>query len=136
MKRNNNGLENLGLIGFILSIVFLCITLVIIGKHKTECPNPEDHERVDAAIELNTAYAYLLHRVWIDEPLYVENVLRQTDEFRTLDSLKQGDHEDVFFFWSEYDSLNYRSAKETDLLVDSLLDDYVGRHLYIPDYDD
>lgn len=98
--------------------------------------SPEDLEDDnDTQIELINAYSDLLHRVWIDEPLYVERVLKYTDEFETLDSLKEGDHEDTFLFWSEYDSLNYVSAKETDLLLDSLLGDYVDKHLYIPEYE-
>ena len=55
------------------------------------------------------AYAAVLHRVWIDNPSYVEDVLSESDEFVYLDSIRCHDHEDTFFFWSEQDSLDYEN---------------------------
>lgn len=56
--------------------------------------------------EVCEGYAQLLHRIWIDEPVYVEEALMESDEFWTLDSLME-DWGDIFEYWSDEDSVLY-----------------------------
>lgn len=66
------------------------------------------------AVEQTTAHglhAHLLHRIWIDNPEYVEDVLSQTPEFCELEEFLEGDFEDTFCFWTEEDSLRYYQNK-------------------------
>lgn len=53
------------------------------------------------------AYNHLLHRVWLDNPTYVEEVLTESDEFYTLDDMMGGQWEDTFQFYNEEDSITY-----------------------------
>lgn len=53
------------------------------------------------------AYNNLLHRVWLDNPTYVEEVLIESDEFCTLDDILGGNWEDTFQFYNEEDSISY-----------------------------
>ena len=53
------------------------------------------------------AYNHLLHRVWLDNPTYVEEVLTESDEFCTLDDMMGGNWEDTFQFYNEEDSITY-----------------------------
>lgn len=53
------------------------------------------------------SYGDLLHRIWIDRPGYVEDVLWDTPEFERIDSIYEKNWEDVFEFWSEQDSIDY-----------------------------
>ena len=60
------------------------------------------------------AYVRVLHRVWVDNPSYVEDVLFETDEFIHLG--------DVFTFWCDKDSIAYhknieRQQIEADLYL-------------------
>lgn len=59
------------------------------------------------------AYVSVLHRIWIDNPRYVEDHLVSTKEFRNLDSISNNG--DIFAFWSEEDSLAYyRHMRESE----------------------
>ena len=53
------------------------------------------------------AYNHLLHRIWLDNPTYVEEVLTESDEFCTLDDIMGGQWEDTFQFYNEEDSITY-----------------------------
>lgn len=72
---------------------------------KANIPEKELVAHPDA--QIIRAYAAILHRIWIDKPSYVEDVLVETDEFLELDELLSGDWEDTFEFWSKQDSLEY-----------------------------
>lgn len=45
----------------------------------------------------------------MDRPDYVENILAESEEFKTLDSLLHGDWDDVFYFYNQQDSIDYYS---------------------------
>ena len=45
----------------------------------------------------------------MDRPDYVENILAESEEFMTLDSLLHGDWDDVFYFYNQQDSIAYYS---------------------------
>jgi hypothetical protein len=53
------------------------------------------------------AYNSLLHRIWIDKPNYVEDVLCETDEWIVLDKAVDGDFQHAFEFESKEDSVAY-----------------------------
>ena len=53
------------------------------------------------------AYGDLLHRMWIDNPKYVEDYVQSTVEYNNLDILFNGNWGDTYSFWSYYDSLEY-----------------------------
>lgn len=74
--------------------------------------------------EVNKAYGDLIHRIWIDKPDYIEDVLCETDEFVVLDSLLGGHKywNDVFKFRNSQDSLDY----ELNRLYDKFVPDHVA----------
>lgn len=53
------------------------------------------------------AYNHVLHRIWIDRPNYVEDVLVEMDEFCELEEALDGDFGDTFEFYSAEDSIAY-----------------------------
>ena len=101
----------------ILCTIILMIAAYFAGKgmglHQSQVPI-EVFERARMQTEIHGAYAEVMHRVWIDNPTYVEDVLFETDEFMYLDSLVNGDHEDTFLFWSEQDSVQYEASAERE----------------------
>lgn len=54
--------------------------------------------------QLLALHSRVLHKVWIDKPAYVKDVLWESDEFLELDSVSKGDFGDIFTFknYSEY----------------------------------
>lgn len=60
--------------------------------------------------ELAASSNDILHCVWLDNPSYVEDVLNEYDEFIYADSLRNGDWEDTFEFWSKEDSIRYYAS--------------------------
>lgn len=95
-------------------VLFFCMHMCASCVYKT--PEQKEVEKLEAQIaqmrEVHAAYAAVLHRAWIDMPPYVEDVLWETEEYLTLDSLLDGDFEDTFFFWSPQDSLDYEQSWE------------------------
>lgn len=71
------------------------------GIPETELRKQQNSQRI-----IN-AYSNLLHRIWIDKPSYVEDVLWETDEMLELDELLNGDWNHTFEFWSTQDSIEY-----------------------------
>lgn len=76
-------------------------------------------ERARVQTEIAGAYSKLLHTIWIDNPDYVENILWETDEFNKLDSLLEGDWEDMWFLWSDEDSIKYYKNISKDEIEES-----------------
>lgn len=54
-----------------------------------------------------SAYNNVIHRIWIDNPNYVEDVLQETDEFQELNTLLENKWEDTFLFHCVEDSTEY-----------------------------
>lgn len=71
-------------------------------------------ERANVQSYINACHAQLLHRIWLDNPTYVEDVLSETDEWQGYLEAIDGDTEDIFLFWSDEDSLDYNLAKEIE----------------------
>lgn len=102
---------------FTLAIV-LCILVAILGLHhinvvsiRAQEKKEFDSIRVEYVnrIQIQHAYENVLHRVWIDRPAYVEDVLWETDEFLRLDSLLDGNWGYVFTLCGPIDSIDYET---------------------------
>lgn len=65
-------------------------------------------EEIATLQEMHDAYKGILHRVWIDNPEYFEDVLIESDEWCSLMDIMHHDTEDLFEFWDEDDSLDYK----------------------------
>ena len=100
-------------------ILIICIALLFLvafiscnGNSSANANIPEDTEYMRELRwydETLRAYNHLLHRVWIDRPNYVEDVLTECDEFIELDSLLNGHWGDTFEFYNRYDSVCYHN---------------------------
>ena len=103
---------------WILLATLFCLG-VIFCSSCTSCRNtvhavPQDKEAIMALEYKNQLYGdmlrsynHLLHRIWLDNPTYVEEVLTESDEFCELDGLLGGQWEDTFQFYNEEDSITY-----------------------------
>lgn len=79
----------------------------------------ESNSQVYTKTEINNCYSALLHRIWIDHPSYVEDVLSSTDEYKRLSFILDGDFEDIFDFWNTGDSIDYHWNKEIEEMYSS-----------------
>lgn len=103
---------------FICAILFFCMHACVSYVNKAS----QQEQELKHLREMREAYDCILHRVWIDMPCYTEDVLWETEEFFTLDSLIDGDFEDTFDFWSIQDSIDYEqswneSIGKTDVIM-------------------
>ena len=112
------------------NIIKICITWIIVAalfcicvacfSSCTSCRNtayavPQQEKEAIMALEYKNklygdmlrAYNHLLHRVWLDNPTYVEEVLTESDEFCELDDMMGGEWEDTFQFYNKEDSITY-----------------------------
>lgn len=71
-------------------------------------------ERANVQSYINACHAQLLHRIWLENPTYVEDILSESDEWQEYLEAINGDTEDIFFFWSDEDSIQYNLAKEIE----------------------
>ncbi len=87
----------------------LCLTHEL-GLWGSDTSTLDTKEECAQRTQIQGAYSKLLHRIWVDKPSYVEDVLVETNEFIELNSLV-GDEgiKYVFSFWSEQDSIDYHS---------------------------
>ena len=98
---------------FIIGVIALMLSALLFGAvynpSRKESPvNNESQEQQN----LMRAFKDLIHRVYMDRPNYVENILVRSGEFKTLDSLMDGDWYDVFYFYNQQDSIDYYSHLE------------------------
>ena len=104
----------IGFLGFIVMCIIVFLSAICSGctnnvkavAQQTEKPVSYKY-KYDKLEEITRAYNHLLHRIWVDKPVYVEDVLTETDEFCILDSLLNGEWADTFDFYNEEDSLAY-----------------------------
>lgn len=107
-------------IGVLISFVFSC------KANTTNLPENEQsfkqqYWQNNSAMltEIIHAYAGVLHRVWIDHPSYVEDVLSETDEYINLDQfLDEEMYKEIFSFKTEKDSIYYQINYEQELYND------------------
>jgi len=93
------------LVFFVLFVASLQIASCSTQTANAAVPETELKGNHDARII--KAYSNLLHRIWLDKPSYVEDVLWEYDEMLELDELLQGDWDKTFEFWSAQDSIEY-----------------------------
>jgi len=95
-----------------LAITLVALTAIAIGQ----CAKFSQLEKINSnALETqlenknNIIYAYnaLLHRIWVDNPNYVEDVLVECDEWVSLDQLVDGDFKGAFELETKADSIAY-----------------------------
>lgn len=99
--------DYLKMIAVLLVFFTLFITAVCLTSCSTQAANaaiPETELKNNRVIN---AYSALLHRIWIDKPSYVEDVLWECDEMLELNELLNGEWENTFEFWNKQDSIEY-----------------------------
>lgn len=96
----------------VFSILLVCLMIITVRQC---CKSVQYEQTVSRAFETqlesknNIIYAYnqLLHRIWIDNPVYFEDVLVECDEWVSLDQLVDGDFYGAFELETESDSITY-----------------------------
>lgn len=86
------------------------LTAACVGRQSASANIPEKGVYLRSSEDYNKiidAYSNVLHRVWIDRPSYVEDVLWETDEILVLEMLLGGDWDMTFEFHDEQDSIDY-----------------------------
>ena len=102
------GVENMLYLLFMVSVLAACVLVgVVIGNKPKMSATNIALEQLERKENIIYAYNSLLHKVWIDNPNYVENVLTETDEFVSLANLLNGDFQHAFELDSEEDSIQY-----------------------------
>jgi hypothetical protein len=103
----------------LLLIAVLSIGFIMLLGHEVKLWGPVDdpgvvylqdydcNQRAQYLDKVCKGYTSLVHRIWVDNPSYVEDVLSETDEFVELDSLMYNDWVNTFEFWSNEDSIAY-----------------------------
>lgn len=96
-----------------LAIALVGLTAIALGQ----CMKFSQIERTNYSNTLETqlenknniiyAYNQLLHRIWVDNPNYVEDVLVECDEWVSLDQLVDGDFYGAFELETKEDSIAY-----------------------------
>lgn len=108
-KQKENYLKTLA-----LAIVFMCAVVLLFimctARTTVSANIPEKGVYLRSSEDYNkiiNAYSNVLHRVWIDRPSYVEDVLWETDEILVLEALLGGDWDMTFEFHNKQDSVDY-----------------------------
>lgn len=108
-KQKPNGCGTIVVAMIFMLLIAIAIALVSCSTQAANAAVPEKELKVDSVHDAKVinAYSALLHRIWIDKPSYVEDVLNEYDEFLELDELLGGDWNHTFEFWSKQDSIEY-----------------------------
>lgn len=109
MKTKPNGCGTIVVAMIFVILIAIAIALVSCSTQAANAAIPEKELKVDSVHDAKVinAYSALLHRIWLDKPSYVEDVLNEYDEFLELDELLDGDWNHTFEFWSKQDSIEY-----------------------------
>lgn len=109
MEKKSNGCGTIVVAMIFMLLIAITIALVSCSTQAANAAIPEKELKVDSVrdAKIINAYSNLLHRIWIDKPSYVEDVLNEYDEFLELDELLDGDWNHTFEFWSKQDSIEY-----------------------------
>lgn len=100
------------------SIIILCAIAAIVDLHYVSRASVHAQEKAEFdsirveyvnKIQIQHAYERVMHKIWIDRPAYVEDVLWETDEFLRLDSLLDGNWGYVFTLCGPIDSIDYET---------------------------
>lgn len=85
--------------------------------------------------DLDKACKKLIHRIWLDNPVYVEDILWETDEMLELDHLLGGNWGNTFDLQTEQDTISYsrNCLKEPDELPSKAKHDKLPNQMkYLP----
>lgn len=91
------------------AILMVAFALFVIGVVKSEQLRLETKEESRQKTEIIACYGDVLHRIWLDKPSYVEDALMDSEEWIRLDSILNGDFEDVFLFWNDKEKETYKN---------------------------
>ena len=99
---------------WIIVLGLLLTTAYLIGwvsnRHKPSEIN-------ESCSEIKEAYTAVIHRIWLDQPLYVEDVLLESSEMLYLGELLDNDWGKTFTFWCKQDSIDYNTNWVYDPLI-------------------
>ena len=111
MKKENNYLTDLffSYLGiFLIAFISLLVCLLMVScTQPAKAGIPETQTVEMKQQRIINAYSNVLHRIWLDKPSYVEDVLWEYDEMLELDELLEGEWDKTFEFWSKQDSIEY-----------------------------
>lgn len=121
-----------------LTLITFCTCSLVSCTSCRNTANADTRQEKDALMALEyknqlyghmlRSYNHLLHRIWLDNPTYVEEVLTESDEFAQLDDLMGGEWEDTFQFYDAEDSITYHmNWDSTDGVT------HVIKHVVIPE---
>lgn len=77
---------------FIMLASFICLVLGYSFRQS------EWKLEIAERTKINGAYAELLHKIYVDDKEYWNNTIIPSQEYKQLDSLKQGDWEDFYLY--------------------------------------
>lgn len=104
-KKTKNGLKIIAVL-FVFLALFVIAVCLTFSTQTANAAIPEN-ELKNNDKRIIDAYSRLLHRIWLDKPSYVEDVLWESDEMLELDELLNGEWDKTFEFWSTRDSIEY-----------------------------
>jgi hypothetical protein len=89
---------------YVLLVAIIGLFGVAFSQHQEKT---ELQQQILSLTRENSAHLSLIHRIWIDDPTYFDDVVSETEEYEILNSLRKGDWEDTFLFWDKTDSVSY-----------------------------
>lgn len=90
-------------------ILIAAFAIFVFAVDLTLVKQEELRQEAKQKTEIIACYGDLLHRIWIDKPSYVEDALMDSEEWSSLDSVLNGDFEDVFLFWNDKEKETYKN---------------------------
>lgn len=121
-----------------LLIATLTLLSVLLLSREMGWINPESNTvktTKENTADLDKACKKLIHRIWLDNPVYVEDVLWETDEMLELDHLLGGNWGNTFDLQTEQDTISYsrNCLKEPDELPSKAKHDKLPNQMkYLP----
>ena len=103
---------------FVVIAMALCVFIACNAQNTKKISEVEIQQRLKWDDEVIRAYNHLLHRVWLDKPSYIEDVLTESDEWVELDSLLNSHWEDTFEFYDAQDSIDYYNNQYENEIID------------------
>lgn len=90
-------------------ILIVAFAIFVFAVDLTLVKQEELRQEAKQKTEIIGYYGEVLHRIWLDKPSYVEDALMDSEEWVRLDSILNGDFEDVFLFWNDKEKETYKN---------------------------